>query len=147
MEFPDLKDAPAILVGAYTNRWTIQLSPGFRLRFAFTADGRSAIQDAADLKRQWALPGASIDGSAQEDYLLIVRLMSSSSGKPMLIVAGLKQYGTEAGGRLLVNPEHLSVLLRRLPAGWPSKNLELVLHARVIGNSPAPPNLEASHLW
>lgn len=147
VEFPDLKEAPGILVGAYTNRWTIQLSQSFRLRFAFTTDGRSSIQDAADPKRQWALPGPSVDGSALEDYLLIVRLVNSNSGKPLLIVAGLKQYGTEAGGRLLVSPEHLGVLLRRLPADWPNKNLELVLHARVIGNSPAPPDLEASHLW
>ena len=147
VEFADLKDAPTILIGAYTNRWTIQLSPTFRYRFGFTPDGRASVQDATDPKRQWALPNTGEDGSSQEDYIVITRLANSNSGKPIVIVAGLKQFGTEAGGRLLANPEHLGDLLRKLPADWPGRNLQLLLHARVIGNSPTPPNLVASHLW
>ena len=38
-------------------------------------------------------------------------------------------------------------ILAKLPAGWESKNLQFVLHARVIGNAPALPEVVASHVW
>ncbi len=34
-----------------------------------------------------------------------------------------------------------------LPPGGETKNLQLVLHARVIGNTPAQPDLVAAHVW
>ena len=64
-----------------------------------------------------------------------------------MVAAGLKQFGTEAAGRLLTDPEQLGVILRKLPVGWESRNLQFVLHASVIGNTPAQPEVVASHLW
>jgi hypothetical protein len=78
---------------------------------------------------------------------VVTRLVTSSGGKPLLIVGGLKQFGTEAGGRLLVNPSELGPLLSKLPADWPEKHLQLVLHASVVGNSPAAPEMVAWHTW
>jgi hypothetical protein len=64
-----------------------------------------------------------------------------------MVAAGLKQFGTEAAGRLLADPEQLGAILRKLPAGWESRNLQVVLHARVIGNTPAQPEVEDWHVW
>ena len=63
------------------------------------------------------------------------------------MVAGLKQFGTEAGGRLIADPDQLGALLRALPKGWEDRNLQLVLHSRVIGNTPAQPEIIATHVW
>jgi hypothetical protein len=49
--------------------------------------------------------------------------------------------------RLLADPEQLGAMLGRLPAGWESRNVELVLHARVIRNTPAQPEVVAAHDW
>ena len=59
----------------------------------------------------------------------------------------MKQFGTEAAGRLIADPERFGAILRKLPAGWESKNVQLVLHVRVIGNTPAQPEVLASHVW
>jgi hypothetical protein len=65
----------------------------------------------------------------------------------LLISAGIKQFGTEAAGRLLTEPSQLGAILNRLPKGWEDKNLQIVLHMRVIGNAPAQPEVVASHVW
>jgi hypothetical protein len=89
----------------------------------------------------------SEDGSAAEDYFLLSRIRNSYTGGLLLVAAGLKQFGTEAAGRLLVDADSLGSILRKLPEGWENKNLQLVLHARVIGNTLAQPELVASQVW
>jgi hypothetical protein len=41
----------------------------------------------------------------------------------------------------------LGAILQKLPTGWEGKNVQLVLHVRVIGNTPAQPEVLASHVW
>jgi hypothetical protein len=64
-----------------------------------------------------------------------------------MVSAGLKQFGTEAAGRLIADPDSLGAILRKLPEGWESKNLQLVLHAKVISNTPTQPELVSWHVW
>ena len=64
----------------------------------------------------------------------------------MLAAAGVKQFGTEAAGRLLTDPDQLNAILRSLPSGWESKNLQIVLHTKVIGNTTAQPEVVAWHV-
>lgn len=42
--------------------------------------------------------------------------------------------------------EQLSAILRSLPADWDSKNLQIVLHTRVIGNTAAQPDVVPWHV-
>ncbi len=143
IEFADLRRAQALLIGAVTNRWTMELQQSWRFRFSWTPGLVVVITDAQK-GRQWSIVD---DGSAPEDYILICRIRNSFTGGLTLVAAGLKQFGTEAAGRLLADPEQLGVILRKVPAGWESKNLQLVLHARVIGNAPGQPELEDWHVW
>jgi hypothetical protein len=152
--FADLQKAQTLLIGAVTNRWTMELQQTWRFRFSWTPGTRTVIVDTQepDAKtensraRQWSIL-ASDDGSAPDDYVLVGRIRSSFTGGFVLEAAGLKQFGTEAAGRLIADPERLGAILRKLPAGWESKNMQLVLHVRVIGNTPAQPEVLASHVW
>ena len=90
---------------------------------------------------------AKEDGSSSEDYILVCRIRNSFTGGILLVAAGLKQFGTEAAGRLLTDPDQLGIILSKLPAGWENSNLQFVLHSRVIGNTPGQPELVASHVW
>lgn len=72
---------------------------------------------------------------------------SPIAGGEQFVVAGLKQFGTEAAGRLIADQEQLGAILRTLPVGWETRNLQLVLHSRVIGNTPAQPEVVAWHVW
>ena len=149
IEFADLRNIQALLIGAVTNRWTMEMQQAWRYRFAWTPGIRTVIVDTQappESGRQWSIL-AKDDGSAPEDYILVCRVHSPSTGGWLMVAAGLKQFGTEAAGRLLADPEQLGAILRKLPAGWEGKNLQLVLHARVIRNTPALPDVVASSVW
>ena len=148
VEFADLRKAPTLLIGAVTNRWTVEFQQSWRFRIDYTPGARSVITDSApgDSKREWVI-GANDDGSTLDDYLMICRIRSLYTGGVLMVAAGLKQFGTEAAGHLISDPEQLGPILRKLPAGWESQNVQLVLHARVIGNTPAQPEVVATHVW
>jgi hypothetical protein len=145
--FADFRKAPTLLIGAVTNRWTMELQQTWRFRFGWMPGTRTVIVDTQEpAARQWSI-AAKDDGSAPEDYVLVCRIRSVYTGGFVLAAAGLKQFGTEAAGRLIADSEQLGGLLRKLPAGWENKNVQLVLHVRVIGNAPAQPEVLASHVW
>lgn len=144
--FEDLRKTQTFLIGAITNRWTMELQQAWRFRFARTPDFKAVIVDTEAGGKEWSIP-AKEDGSSPEDYILVCRIRNSFTGGLLLVAAGLKQFGTEAAGRLLADPDQLGVILQKLPSGWESKNLQFVLHAQVIGNAPALPEVVASHVW
>jgi hypothetical protein len=145
--FADLRHSPTYLIGSLSNRWTNELSQSWRFHFAWTADHVPVIRDTQSKdNQQWSV-SAKDDGSTPEDYCLIVRIPHSPTGGMLIVSAGIKQFGTEAAGRLLADPNDLGALLSKLPAGWENRNVQLVLHAKVMGNAPAQPELVASHVW
>ncbi len=147
VEFADFRNAPALLIGAVTNRWTMEFQQGWRFQFLRTGDFKTVIRDTMGPEhREWSIP-MKPDGSALEDYILVCRIRNSLTGKTVMLAAGLKQFGTEAAGRFLAEPAQLDPVLKGLPAGWEWKNLQVILHAKVIRNSPAYPEVVASHVW
>lgn len=146
LDFNDLRESATILIGAFTNRWTSELTQSYRFRFGYDEMRQPCLIDAATGKRQ-SLAGKADDGRSKEDYILIGRIPRSATGRFLFMGAGLTQYGTEEAGRILANPSELTPLLNRLPADWPRRNVELVLHSQVVGDAPTPPNLIASHVW
>lgn len=147
LEFADFSEMPAALIGAFTNRWSMEFSQKFRLHFVFDAHGTPAIVDTASPSRVWRLPFAVDNGTTAEDYFLVCRLVNFSSSRPVILVAGLKQFGTEAASRFIVDPKAVNDTLRKIGSNWQDRNLELVFHAKVIGNSPAASELIAWHIW
>jgi hypothetical protein len=142
--FADLRQSPTLLIGAITNRWTMELGQKWRFRFDRQERGNLIVDTAGS--RVWAVPHRE-DGAAQEDYLLISRVPHSSIGKLLIVAAGIKQFGTEAAGHLLSEPVALDSILSKMPAGWADKNLQVVLKVQVIGNTPATPEIVAWHTW
>ncbi len=146
VQFDDLRQSQALLIGSLTNRWTMELGQAWRFQFTRNHDMKTIIVDTMGTKQQWRVP-AKEDGSTPEDYLLISRIRNSSTGGLIIVAAGVKQFGTEAAGRLLTDPVQFNAILSRLPRGWEDRNLQIVLHAQVIGNTPAQPDVVASHVW
>ncbi|HEY3840767.1 MAG TPA: hypothetical protein VGL72_29545 [Bryobacteraceae bacterium] len=144
--FPDLRDNNTLLIGAISNRWTMQLQQGWRFQFRWTPAVRSVVVDTSQPHRQWFVDSKE-DEAYQEDYVVVGRIRNSPTGGLLLVGAGLKGFGTEAAGRLLVDAGQLGNILGKLPAGWETKNLQIVLHVKVIGNTPAQPDVVAWHVW
>jgi hypothetical protein len=146
--FADLRQSQVYLIGSVSNHWTMELGQNWRFQFGWRASDRQPefIDTLPGSKREWTIPSQD-DGSTPEDYSLICRIRNSPTGQMLIVSAGIKQFGTEAAGHMLADPIALGTILNKLPPGWEDKNLQVVLHMKVIGNTPVQPEVVASHVW
>jgi len=142
VSFADLRESAAVLIGAYSNRWTMQVNAEYRFAFA-----RYSIVDRQQPGRLWRLENMRPGYRTDEDYLLISRILTGYSGEPLVMAAGITHAGTQAAGELLTQPAALDEMMRGAPPDWPRKNLQVVLHCKVVGMTPRPPRVIASHFW
>jgi hypothetical protein len=145
--FADLRDGPVVLIGAYINQWTVRLTG--HLRFTFRRDAERKLRLIFDGQskppREWA---NSEDASTlTEDYALVSRFFDPTTGRVILVAAGLHRHGTVAAGEFLTDPAALSELARLAPHGLEKQNLQVVLEAKIIGNNPGKPRILATHFW
>lgn len=142
--FADLKDFPAVLIG-FSNLWTLEMTKEFRFVFEMR-DGVKMVSDRNGTRR-WALPNIAPDGRTTEDYAIVSRVFERSTGQVLISVGGLTQYGTGVAGEFLANPESLSRALAGAPKDWPRKNLQFLLHTKIVGDSAAAPTVVDRHFW
>lgn len=144
VSFQDLRAAPTVLIGYSYTRWR-QISK--ELRFFIDAERRPRMVTDNGKPTQWALPDLPGDRRTNEDYAIVTRVFHPDTQAMLVEVAGITQYGTEAGADLITNPEYLTDALRSAPPGWQNKNLQLVLHVKVISGTPASPKVVATYFW
>ena len=130
--FGDFRTTPVVLIGAFNNSWTLELNDKMPYRFA-VSNGAKRLQGPGHSWQTWYGP----DGAPREDYALITREISQKSGEPVIAVAGLDQTGTRAAAEFVSTPALLNAALRKLPAGWQNKNVQLVLHATIVDYVPS----------
>ena len=146
IDFNDLRDSATVLIGAYTNRWSMELSHDLPLRFA-VCGGKPCIAENAPSQKQWALTPLAATGVSNEDYILISRLPVSKTGGFVLIGAGITHSGTDEAGRILSDSSAFTPILQRLPKGWSNRNLQIVLYSKVVDTVPAPPQVVSFRVW
>lgn len=144
VSFQDLRTAPAVLIGYSYTRWR-DISK--ELRFFIDAESRPRMVTDDGKPTQWSLPNLPADRRTSEDYAIVTRVFHPDTQAMLVEVAGFTQYGTEAGADLISNPELLAEALRDAPQGWQNKNLQLVLHVKVIGGAPASPKVVKTYFW
>ena len=145
VSFSDLRGGPAVLIGAFSNLWTLEMqghSP-----FVFEQDKAvRRIRDRSD-NRTWQLTALAPDGKTPEDYALVSRLFDSVTGHLLVSAAGITQYGTRAAGEFLTTPALLAEAARKWPADWPKKNIQVLLRTTVYRGTPATPAIVAVRVW
>jgi len=143
--FADLRNSPAVVVGAFNNRWTMHITSS--LHFVFVAqDGRFMIREQTNGGQVWEKHGNK-KGEQIDDAAIVGRLLDSKTGQFTIIVAGIGEKGTQAAGEFVSNPEFLEQGLRNVAAGWQTKNLEIVLQTTVTDSVPGPPRVVAAYAW
>lgn len=143
--FQDIRHAPAVLVGAYANRWTLQLTEDFR----FTLADRGGAPQILDRKTGtvWALKDLQPDGRTSEDYVIVSRIFHPKTGRLVVGLAGITQYGTQAAGEFVTDEEILGEAILKAPRGWEQLNLQYVLYVPVVEGVPGRPTVVATHYW
>ena len=147
--FADLRDTPAVLIGAFDNPWTLRTAG--QLRFTFSKDTAQETDMVLDRQhpenREWMLTGAWPNWDIPVDYTIVSRILDTTTDRPVIIAAGITQYGTMAAGEFLSNPEYFAEAVPKFPRDWQKKNLQIVLRVPVVNRVPGRPRVLATHVW
>ncbi len=144
VSFKDLRTDPAILVGYSYTRWR-EISKQMR----FFIDGSRDPVGITDNGKttEWALPNLPRDRRTAEDYAIVSRVFHPDTHAMLVELAGITQYGTDAASDLVTNADLMAEALRGAPAGWQQKNLQFVLHVKVISGAPSSPRVVKAYYW
>jgi hypothetical protein len=145
----DLKDGPAVFIGAFNNSWTLRLTG--QLRFSFGRNQETHVSWIVDKQNpsaiKWFHQMSAPFTNVQEDYAIISRVVDPTTGRIVVTASGLAKFGTEAAGEFLTSPAYIDQISRLAPRGWERRNMQFVIRANVIGRSSGPPQIIASHFW
>jgi hypothetical protein len=143
--FEDLRNSPAVVVGAFNNRWTMQMTSN--LRFVFSEqDGHFRIQEQSPSgqARSWVLGPR---GQIVEDFAIVTRLLDSKTGQVVIAAAGLGANGTQAAGEFISRQDYLEEAFRTAPPDWAKKNVQVILQTTVTDSVAGPPRVVATYFW
>jgi hypothetical protein len=146
----DLRQGPAIFVGAFDNPWTLRLTRGLRFRFGNDPQMTQFwIEDTqSPAKTQWG-----VDRNVQQttnnyrDYAIVARFRDANTGQLAVIVAGIARGGTVAAGEFLTQPGNMDSIKSQAPKDWAGDNMEFVLSTEIIDGRSSPPKVEATYFW
>ncbi len=150
ISFSDLRSAPAVLIGAFTNSWTLELMNEWRFAFDISGKPGWVIRDRKDPSRVWANPALQQElrtRKVTEDYALISRVFEERSGQPVVSVAGITDFGTEAAAEFLSDESLLAEAFADAPKQWEHKNIQLVIRTQVVGHTTGKPQFVARQIW
>lgn len=144
--FADLRNQPTVLFGAFSSKWTVEMNNEFRFKLV-QQPGASRIEDSRQPGRSWKPPDLAQPGRPPEDYAIAGRIFDSKSGQMVLIAAGISTFGTQAAAEFLTDEHRIAELARRAPRRLDKGNFQVLLHTKVIGNTPGPPKIIDTHFW
>jgi len=143
--FEELRNSPAILVGYSYSRWK-KIANGLRFSIDLDRKPSYAVLDNG-VPTEWHIATYPDDPNLEEDYGIITRVFDRDTGQMLVEIAGISHYGTQGAAEVLTNPVLLAQALHNAPTNWPKKNLQIVLHVKVIAGTPTAPNIVSTYFW
>jgi hypothetical protein len=141
VSFADLRQGPVVLIGAFTNQWTMQMTRD--LRFVFDHVGGDAVlRDQQNAEQYWRRSTGETG-----DYVLVSRVFDSKTGNLIITAAGIGHLGTQMAGEFLTRPDLFAAMLADAPPDWARRNAQWVLRGEIIGRTAGPPSVAAAHYW
>jgi hypothetical protein len=142
VSFAEVRDSPTVLIGGFNNPMTRELTRN--LRFVLAA--RNRIEDHSRPGKAWVLH-ASTDSHDTEDYAIVTRILGHEDVEPLVIVAGMGQYGTLAATEFVCKPIDLRQLRTSLGENWQRHNFQVVLRIKVTDFKPVSTSIIATNTW
>jgi hypothetical protein len=143
--FDDLRNSPAVIIGAYSNRWTLKMTSNLRFQFA-EKDGVFWIQDRTLPEKQWFCQLGK-NWEVTEDFGIVSRLLDSRTGGVVITVGGITAAGSDAAAQFISRPEYLAEGLRTAPPDWQKKSMQVVVQTTVIDSVAGAPHVVAAYFW
>lgn len=143
----DLEDGPVVLIGGFTNRWTVELDSGLRFDLARDGDTRYVADRRNASSRAWEESEPAGSDGEFTDYAVVSRVHNVTTGRVLLTIAGLDRFGTEAAADCVTTSSCITAAENLEPGNWKTKNIQVVLQTTVIGNNPGEAKAVAAYLW
>ena len=146
--FFQLREGPVILIGAFDNPWTMRLMQNLRYTFVHQTGESVGIVDSRNPSQvHWSLPFDPSSENFSHDYGVVARFHDSTTGQPVVLVAGVAAAGTESASEILSNRAFFADMVKDAPHNWANMNMEIVLETQVIDGHPGPPKVLATAYW
>ncbi|MBV9265834.1 MAG: hypothetical protein JO061_06670 [Acidobacteriaceae bacterium] len=150
--FPDLREHPAVLIGAFDNDWTLRFGAALRFTFVKSFGASGAVTDIIRDREHpenmsWSLMNSWPDWNVSEDYGIISRVVDPGTDHMIISIAGITQYGTVGAAEFISRSEYFDEVLSKLPLYWEKKNIQIVLKVPVIHGASAHPRVLATYVW
>jgi hypothetical protein len=143
------KQQPIILVGAFSNPWTLEWSQHLRFYFhrELNQDGvRVSIRDRKNTNNIWSVPYLARDRMT-EDYAIVSRVVDPLTHNVVIAIAGITHYGTQAAAEFVTDEGSMEAALLSAPRGWQDRNLEAVVETAVINRMPSRTRVVQLAVW
>jgi hypothetical protein len=143
----DLRDGPVVLVGAFNNDWTLRLTGPLRFRFQNQRPLFWIVDRQNPNANSWKVDTSEPYLQVTDDYGIISRVRDPTTGRVVVVAAGLSGWGTEAAGEFLADPKYLEEVAKTAPKDWARKNMQVVIATKVIAGNSGPPSVLATYFW
>jgi len=145
----DLRDGPAVLIGAFNNSFTLRLTGPLRFSFLRNPDTMvNRIQDHNDPQNpKWSDDMNAPYQNLRQDYAIVSRVVDPTTGRVVVTASGLAKFGTEAAGEFLTSRAALEEMAKGAPKDWDRKNMQIVIGTDTVGRSAGPPHVLAIYFW
>jgi hypothetical protein len=139
--------SPRILIGTSIYLWPQSITSG--LRYSFDTDRAAHTLAIRDNRSGDTIcrPVSDFNSQAATDCALAARVQNAASGGVTIIAVGLHGAGTIAAGEFLIERNYFSQIAKRLPRGWETRNLAVVLSTAIVGGDAGPPHVLAMDVW
>ena len=143
--FEDMRNSPTVVIGAFSNRWTLQMTSG--LHFAFAEENGSVlIKENGGAGRKWYVDYGR-EHAVVEDYGIVTRLANPRTGQYTIFVAGITSSGSEAAADLVTSPDALAKAFASVPGDWSKKNIQILVKVSVTDLINSPPTVVGTFVW
>jgi len=145
----DLREAPAVVIGALSNPWSLTLQQGLRYQFKIdeSAHAITLIDQKDPANPQWKFDPSTPYAELKEDRAIVSRFVDLRTEQPVLLIAGLGRDGTVAAGEFVTSPAFLRALTSSAPKGWESKNVQVVIATDVVSGHGGNPRIVTIYFW
>lgn len=134
---------PVVIIGSHSNKWSRAMTTENQ-RFFFDATMEAIDDKKSNPQVRWILTDLHADWSTNEDYAIVSRFTNPASGQPVISIAGLTIYGTQAASDFITNQDLLAEALKGAPKDWRKRDFQFILHTKILGGTPERPTVIAS---
>jgi hypothetical protein len=145
----DLREAPAVVIGALSNPWSRTLQQGLRYQFRIDESVHAiTLLDQKDPAHPaWKLDSTTPYAELKEDRAIVSRFVDLRTEQPVLLIAGLGRNGTVAAGEFVTNPALLRALVASAPKGWEGNNVQVVIATDIVNGHGGIPRIVTAYYW